>query len=110
VSQHVHKYRRVDIGRDTPYFVMQCKLPGCNHYTAMKTKLSCPQLLGKVSICNSCGNRFTLDRRALRLAKPICIHCVKPKNENESEKATRFFHQLKSEITEVEEKIVNDAE
>ena len=88
----------MNIGRDKPYWVMQCSLPGCNSYTPMRTKLSCPSLVGKISICNSCGDRFAMDRRSLKLAKPTCNDCVTSPKEKELAKAARFFSKLEGEI------------
>ncbi len=99
-KQHVHKYRRVDLGRDKNYWVMQCSLPGCNSYTPMRSKLSCPTLLGKVAICNSCGDRFLLDRRSLRLAKPTCSSCVESPKQRELKKVAELFNQLEKEIVD----------
>jgi hypothetical protein len=94
MAQHVHKYRRVDIGREKPYFVMQCGLDGCQHYVPMRTKLSCPVLKGKISICNKCGDRFQLDRRALRQAQPTCISCVVSPKKAKIASAMDFLNDL----------------
>jgi hypothetical protein len=91
MTQHIHKYRRIDIGRDKPYFVMQCGLDGCKHYTPMKTKLSCPSLKGKISICNKCGDRFQLDRRALRQAMPTCFSCIESPKKQKLNSAMSFL-------------------
>lgn len=93
MKQHIHKFRRVDIGREKSYYVMQCSLPGCNHYTPMNSKLSCPSLIGKVALCNECGDAFTLTRLALRLAKPTC-GCVKSDEAKKTEAAGNFFNNL----------------
>jgi len=100
MSQHVHKYKRVDIGRDKPYYVMQCCLPGCTHYTPMRTKLSCPALVGKISVCNKCNDRFEMDRRSLRQAKPTCSSCVTSPEQREIDKAARFFATLEKGLAE----------
>jgi len=94
MTQHIHKFRRIDIGKDVPHWVMQCQLPGCNHYTSMVSKLSVPALVGKVSVCNSCGDRFQLDRRALRQAKPTCNACIQTPQKKELDKAAKFFEKL----------------
>jgi len=94
MTQHIHKYRRVDIGREIPYYVMQCSMEGCSHYIPMKTKLSCPILKGKISICNKCGDRFELDRRALRQALPTCITCVVSPKKAKITSAMQFLESL----------------
>ena len=94
---HVHKFRRRNIGRKAEYWVMQCALPGCTHYVPMRSKISAPVLLGKLSVCNKCGDRFELSRRALRAANPICNSCVQHKNEKLDE-ATKFFRTLEKTL------------
>ena len=74
--QHIHKYRRINIGRDKEYWVMQCQASGCSHYYPMKSKRSCPGLVGKTAICNSCSGFFELDKRSIDMAKPTCFSCV----------------------------------
>lgn len=82
MNNHIHRYRRINIGRDgKEYWVMQCALPKCTHYQPMVTKLSCPSLVDKECICNRCGNPFILDRRAIRMEKPCCIGCAKRKKK-----------------------------
>jgi len=92
---HIHRYRRVNIGKDKTYYVMQCRKPNCTHYTPMQSKGSCPTLIDKQAECNRCGNPFVLDRRALRLAEPICFGCVNRKNLKD---ADEFFKELEESI------------
>jgi hypothetical protein len=94
MAQHIHKYRRVDIGRDKEYWVMQCQLAGCTHYTPMASKLSVPILVGKVAVCHGCGDRFQLDRRALRQARPSCKACIQSPKKKELDKAEEFFTKM----------------
>jgi formylmethanofuran dehydrogenase subunit E len=98
--EHTHKYERENIARDgkPAYWVMRCILPGCNSYTPMKTKLSCPMLKGKIALCNKCEEKFELTRRALRFAKPICVDCVKSPKKKMIKSAEDFFNQLEMEI------------
>ena len=98
MNTHIHRYRRVDIGKDSPHFVMQCIKPGCDHYIAMKTKLSAPLLKGKIAECNRCNDQFILNKRALRMAEPCCDHCIK-RRKNLS-KADDFFKELEAVIME----------
>lgn len=95
--KHIHKFRRVDIGKDKPYWVMKCALVGCNHYTPMKSKLSCPRLKDEAAICNKCEEPFQLNRRALRMAQPTCDSCVVTK-ETKLTKAEEFFQSLELSI------------
>lgn len=98
MSQHIHKFRRIDMGKDRPYYVMQCSLPGCTTYVPMKSMLSCPPLKGKVAICNKCGDRFILDRRSLRQSKPTCSACVRPHKEEAISAADKFFKNLEKDL------------
>lgn len=99
-KQHIHKYRRVDIGKETSYWVMQCSDPSCSYYVAMKTKKTAPHLVGKIAICNGCGDRFTLDRRSLKLAKPKCDACVKSPKDSEIKKVAKFFEELEGTLAD----------
>lgn len=53
--------------------VFFCALPDCSYKT--NTSLA----LGKRSICWRCGNDFIMDEYSLRLAKPHCSNCHKPR-------------------------------
>jgi hypothetical protein len=94
MAQHVHKYRRTNIGRDKEYWVMRCTLPGCTSYTPMRSKWSCPMLEGKLALCNTCNEGFILDRRALLLAKPICDDCVDSPKAKRARKAMKFLNDV----------------
>lgn len=98
MAQHLHKYRRVNIGRKADYWVMQCKLPKCNHYVPMVTKVSVPALVGKIALCNKCNDPFELDRYALQKAEPVCRDCVKSPNKDKIDKAAKFFAKLEGKI------------
>lgn len=94
MAQHIHKYRRVNIGRDSEYWVMQCSLPQCNHYVPMVSKLSVPTLIGKIAICNTCNDPFELYRMTLRKSKPVCKLCIGGSKEDKLKKASKFFAEL----------------
>jgi hypothetical protein len=98
MAKHIHRYRRVDIGKKGPYWVMQCSLPHCNHYAPMATKISIPSLIGKIALCNSCNDPFELDRMALKKAKPVCRECIDSPNKDKIAKAAKFFAKLEGEI------------
>lgn len=107
--KHIHKYRRVNIGQpqivvdsegnkkvgpSKEVWVMKCFELNCTHYTRMRSKLSCPLLLGTIAICNKCEEKFILDKRALRMAMPTCSKCVRPKKAEEIKDASEFFESL----------------
>ncbi len=77
---------------------MKCQLPGCNHYTPMKSKLSAPILVGVLTLCNKCVNPFELTRRALRQEKPICDNCVGSVENKSVMVAEDFFQQLEKDL------------
>lgn len=99
---HIHRYSRFNIAKkgNPDYWVMKCNLPSCNHYTPGKTKLSFPTLRGQIALCNKCNEKFELNKRALRFAKPICDDCVIRKNKSELEKADEFFDSLLKDVKE----------
>lgn len=66
LTKHVHKYRRVDIGRKKPYIVMKCALPECTHYVQEALALD------RESRCWYCDKVFSLNTRVIALAKPHC--------------------------------------
>lgn len=71
-TTHVHKFRRHTYkSGNTMYF---CALPDCN------AKIAPNLTLGKRSICWRCGDDFIMNEYSIRLAKPHCNACHKPKN------------------------------
>ena len=74
-SSHVHKLKRVKYKSGNAIFF--CTLPDCN----FKTNIALA--LGKRSICWRCGEQFIMSEYSLRLAKPHCPACHKPKNLND---------------------------
>lgn len=95
---HVHKYRRMNIARkgNPEYWVMQCGLPNCNHYVPMQSKLSAPNMIGKVSLCNSCNAEFEFSKRSQRQAKPTCEDCIKesPVHKTRQNEMSKFLDGL----------------
>lgn len=95
-KQHIHKYRRIDIGkRKEPFWVMQCSDPACEYWVPMAAKFRAPRLVGKASKCNRCGDVFLLNRRALKMALPCCEECVKSRSD---EKINEFFKKMEGTI------------
>lgn len=99
MKQHIHKFRRINIARkgNPPYWVLQCRLGDCNHYTPMKTKLSCPALIGKIVLCNKCSSPFEMDTRAVRMSEPVCVHCIDRKDKDKLNSAAKFFRDLEND-------------
>ena len=70
-TPHVHKFKRLIYKSGNAIFF--CALPDC----AQKINISLA--LGKRSICWRCGEEFIMNEYSLRLAKPHCDNCHKPK-------------------------------
>ncbi len=70
-EKHICKFRRLRYKSGNEIFF--CALPDCSK------KLNPALLLGKRSICWRCGNDFIMNEYSLRLAKPHCEKCHKPK-------------------------------
>jgi hypothetical protein len=71
-NQHIHKLKRLRYKSGNVIFF--CCLPDCTYKTNIQLAL------GKRSICHRCGESFIMSEYALRLAKPHCDSCHKPKN------------------------------
>lgn len=68
---HICKFKRLTYKSGNAIFF--CTLPDCNK------KLAIPLALGKKCICWRCDNPFIMNEYSLRLAKPHCDDCHKPK-------------------------------
>ncbi len=69
--KHVHKLRRHRYSSGTVTFF--CMLPDCAF------KINPALAIGKRSICHRCGEEFIMTEYSVRLAKPHCEACHKPK-------------------------------
>lgn len=73
-DKHTCKFRRHTFGSgNTTYFCAN----GCNK------KIKPALALGRESICWRCGNTFKMTEYSIRLAKPHCDACHKPKNASD---------------------------
>jgi ribosomal protein S27AE len=70
-TQHVHKLKRLKYKSGNTIFF--CSLPDCT----FKTNIALA--LGKRSLCWRCGESFLMTEYSLRLSKPHCDNCHKPK-------------------------------
>jgi len=70
-QKHTHKLKRhtYKSGNQIYFCVLDCNY-----------KISPALAVGKKSICNRCGLEFTMTEYAVRLAKPHCEACHKPKD------------------------------
>jgi hypothetical protein len=72
-EKHIHKLRRHTYkSGNATYF---CAMPDCSF------KISPPLAIGKRSICWRCERSFILNEYSVRLAKPHCEECHKPKGQ-----------------------------
>src|ERR1035437_8869214 len=76
-TEHIHKFKRLIYKSGNSIFF--CATPDC------KQKISIPLALGKRSICWRCGEPFVMNEYSLRLAKPHCDACHKPKKDDAQE-------------------------
>ncbi len=69
-----HKYVRIKMGKfKKPWF--KCSIAGCSHHIR-------PELaIGRMSICNRCGEEMVLTKLNMQLAKPHCDDCTVRKDK-----------------------------
>jgi hypothetical protein len=77
MTKHVHKYVRIKLGRNKDRIEYKCALPGCPHHLEKEL------VVGRISICNFCGDEFVMDLYSTKLAKPHCLNCGKNKEKIE---------------------------
>lgn len=68
MARHIHKYKRVKIGKNKDYEVYRCMVPGCSHYVQAEL------VENRETICWLCDKPFILAVHLLRM-KPICEPC-----------------------------------
>jgi hypothetical protein len=85
--KHVHTYIRYK-ARPNWY---RCAAPNCTHHIDKEV------LLGKLSLCNSCGAEMILSREDLRRAKPKCLNCSDTKKAKLHQKAQELTKYLGTE-------------
>lgn len=69
-EKHTHRLKRhkYSTGNAVYFCTLNC------HF-----KIECPLALGMKSICNICGQEFTMSEYSIKLAKPHCERCSKIK-------------------------------
>lgn len=67
-KSHTHQYKRVKLKTASVY---RCMLTNCPHYIGEEF------ILGRESLCPSCGREFIIDKYASMRVNPICIDCRK---------------------------------
>lgn len=95
-KDHIHKVKRLRLGKDGKYIVYACTLKDCTFY--MQFKL----YIGKETICWGCGRSFILKGFPSDMPeKPRCDNCkrgkeVKPEMEEATEKVIEKVSEKKS--------------
>ena len=85
--KHVHTY--IKYKKRPGYF--RCAAPDCTHCMDKEV------LEGKHSLCNVCGNLFTLTKKDLMLSKPRCLNCSNTKKAKMLRKAQELTRGLGTE-------------
>jgi hypothetical protein len=91
-EKHTHKMKRLKYKSGNTIFF--CALPDCSFKTNVALAL------GKKSICWRCGNTFIMSEYSLRLAKPHCDNCHKPKGMTTEDFKETIANIQTSEISE----------
>ena len=89
LPNHLHKYRKVKMGKNKDYLVYSCQDPGCSHY------ISPTLLVGKIARCYLCNEAFVIDREQIRKGqlKLRCNACKKG-TKHDSAKVDDFMERL----------------
>lgn len=64
-KKHIHRYYRIND-------LWACSLPDCTHHMPRNIEF---QVVGKKSICWSCGEVFILSDDLMDITKPVCHNC-----------------------------------
>ena len=76
----IHKYQKVVFrskkkkGKETE--IWRCMLTNCQHYLVGE------MVIGKLSLCNRCGDPFEMREANLQQKKPHCVSCTRPYNQS----------------------------
>lgn len=89
---HIHQFKRHTYKRSGSH-VFFCVDDTC------KYKIDPKMALGKLCICWRCGEEFKLNEIALRLVKPHCMNCNRPKDGSKPKpRSTDSAGDLKSRL------------
>lgn len=68
MAKHVHKYKRMKVGRKKDFNIFRCFQPGCTHYIAEE------HIINRFSACWACDQPFLITYKLIKV-KPICEDC-----------------------------------
>jgi len=87
LANHIHKYKKIDLGTDKEYLVYKCMHPACSHYIPIALAE------GKLCECNRCGEPMIITKVTLNgsnggpMAKPHCNDCIERKKVKDEDVA-----------------------
>ena len=84
MTKHVHKYKRLKIGKKKDFVIFRCFIPGCTHY------ISEDHIINRDSICWACAKPFTITYKLIKV-KPICQDCKDERSEESRAKPIENF-------------------
>jgi|GEM_PF-3609558 len=98
MTEHIHRYKKVDLSRDKdkPYPVYKCVKPVCSHYMPMDLAE------GKLCECNKCGEPMVISKITLRgnggkpMTRPHCLQCIKRKKVENVDAINEFLEGTKA--------------
>lgn len=101
-SKHIHKFKRLKYKSGNQIFF--CALPDCSQ------KINTALALGKRSLCWRCGEPFIMTEYSLRLAKPHCEACHKPKNNGDSDSEPIINNPIATSLAERLQQTIEQAQ
>ena len=66
---HIHKYKKIDIGRVKSYPVYACELTGCTHYVPID------MAVGKTTKCCVCDKSYEIKQSDIQYVRIACDEC-----------------------------------
>jgi hypothetical protein len=99
--KHIHKYRRLIRAE-----LWACGEPTCTHYMPRNLE---ENMEGKFSKCWKCEFPFALDKRALKLERPLCLDCEnKAKGIGDTDGLLRYIDDATKEAKLKNEKSIQE--
>ena len=98
---HTHTYVRWKTTKlGVTYY--RCNHPNCTHFIDREL------IIGKTSLCSSCGEQFILSREDLRRAKPRCMSCANTKEARTIRMARDLMDSIMPKEDELLDKDINE--
>jgi len=90
-ANHIHRYKKVDIGSEKEYLVYRCMKPACSHYIPIHLSE------GKMCECNRCFEPMIITKATLSasgkkpMTRPHCGNCIKKRKSADATDAIAAF-------------------